>query len=52
MQTHSYTEVKFKCQDRVFVGKCIETMDVHMGLNQTNTLECGLFNVNLESLNT
>ena len=52
MQTHSYTEVKLKCQDRVFVGNCFKTMDVHMGLNHTNKLECGLFKVNLESLNT
>ena len=41
-KTHSYKEAKFKCEDCSFVGKCFETMDVHIGKSHTDNFECGL----------
>ena len=42
METHSYKEAKFKCQDCDLVGKSKETMEVHIGRAHTDLFECGL----------
>lgn len=45
LRTHSYKEAKFKCQDCNFVGKRIESMDVHIGKSHTDNFECGICEV-------
>ena len=50
MKSHSYKEAKFKCEDCDFVGKCAETMDVHMGKTHTDSFEYGLCEISFENL--
>ena len=42
MRTHSYKEAKYKCEDCDFVGKSLETMEVHLGKFHADNFECGL----------
>ena len=50
MKTHSYKEARFKCEDCDFVGKCLETMEIHLGKSHTDTFECGLCEKDLGNL--
>ena len=50
MKTHSYKEARFKCEDCDFVGKCLETMEIHLGKSHTDTFECGLCENDLGNL--
>ena len=50
MKSHSYKEAKFKCEDCDFVGKCAETMDVHMGKTHTDSFKFSLCENSFENL--
>ena len=50
MKTHSYKEAKFKYADYDFVGKSLETMEVHLGKFHTDNYECGLCENDLGNL--
>ena len=55
MKVHSYSEMKFKCEDCDFWGENELTMEVHTGKYHSEIIECGLCEfkaTDLEILNT
>ena len=48
--THSYIEVKYKCADCEFVGENDESMHVHIGKAHSEKLECGLCEIEIDTL--
>ena len=42
MKNHTYKSVEFKCSECDFLGSTECTMDVHMGKEHSDNLECGL----------
>ena len=40
--THSYKEIKYKCEECEFTGQNEVTMEVHLGKNHSEKYECGL----------
>ena len=55
MLTHSYKEIKFKCEDCDFAGQNEVTMEVHLGKHHSEKYECGMCDFeagNMENLET
>ena len=50
MKQHSYIRAYYKCEDCEFVGENDETMEVHIGKTHSDNLECGLCEVQMDTL--
>ena len=50
LKTHSYRELKFKCEDCSFWGPNSLTMEVHTGKCHSEKLECGLCDYKAKSM--
>ena len=50
MKQHSYIRAYYKCEDCEFEGENYETMEVHFGKTHSDNLECGLCEVQMDTL--
>ena len=48
--THSYKKAKYLCDECDFVGKSVVTMEVHIGKNHSKTYDCGLCELETNSI--
>ena len=47
---HSYIYVKYKCAACLYVGENDKSMHVHIGKSHSEKLECGLFEIKIDTL--
>ena len=50
IKRHSYKKAEFKCDDCEFVGESEETMEVHIGKTHSDRIECGICEIETESI--
>ena len=48
--THSYKKAKYLCDECDFVGKSEVTMAVHIGKKHSKTFDCGLCDIETNSI--